>query len=192
MVFETMFSIMVPVILGLIRSALAQRGGFSGVDDFATDVTQATWVAPFTMFIAWLLGLLLTPLLSRFGTKRAPSSAARQEAGATGATSGGMDDASLTMGSRIGNFTRAGRDAFLILLGTTVINQAGHGFGGAVVALTWVMFAILSLWAIMQLFRLPYWLDFLGFLPAAVLAVILFSLAFRNAGKRSDVVVKVP
>jgi hypothetical protein len=41
---------------------------------------------------------------------------------------------------------RGARDAFLILLGTTIVNQAGYGHTGGTVVLTWIVFGLLCLW----------------------------------------------
>ncbi len=106
----------------------------SGTNAFGTGQAEAIWIATFTFFIVWLLGLLLTPLISMLhGSRKMPM----PSSGATGATEAGTTPASGSgqptqsyWSSRLANFTRAARDSFLILLGMTLVNVSGHGVTG--------------------------------------------------------------
>ncbi|RKO88762.1 hypothetical protein BDK51DRAFT_27529 [Blyttiomyces helicus] len=66
--------------------------------------TEACWVAVFTFFIIWLLGLFFVPFAGNLFK------------GSEGGIRQGAN-----------NFARASRDAFLILLAVVVANQAGDG-----------------------------------------------------------------
>jgi hypothetical protein len=86
----------------------------------AYDDPLGVWVATFTLFILWLLGLLLSPLIIRFSRMAVP----------TPGTSESQETMSKTPSpwqARIANFTRASRDAFLLLFATSVVNQTGSG-----------------------------------------------------------------
>ncbi|KAJ3045812.1 hypothetical protein HK097_001110 [Rhizophlyctis rosea] len=141
----------------------ARQGGTApGVNHFPTGGMKALWIATFTMFIIWLVGLLLAPIAARFLSGR--------EGGEAG------------MSRNFNNLARAARDAFLILLVTTLVTQAGYGASPGVVALHWVSFGFLILWLLVNTFAPNlWWLEFLAFLPVAVLQVINFALAFRGA-----------
>ncbi len=73
------------------------------------------------MFILWLLGLLLSPLIIRFSQKTSNQPAESGESQET------MAKAPSPWQARIANFTRASRDGFLLLFATTVANQSGTG-----------------------------------------------------------------
>ncbi|KAJ3087586.1 hypothetical protein HK102_010733 [Quaeritorhiza haematococci] len=122
------------------------------------------------MFILWLLGLLLSPLIRRFmGPKGGP-----RPHGAAGEVPESKAVANIS------NYTRAARDGFLILLGMTLINMAGHGITAAVVTLTWIIFGLLVLWLLFELAGMGYWwLDMVVLLPIVVLSIINFAFSFR-------------
>ncbi|KAI8809814.1 hypothetical protein BJ742DRAFT_802520 [Cladochytrium replicatum] len=87
-----------------------------------------------------------------------------------------------TWGDKMTNFSRATRDAFLILLSTVVITMAGHGFTTLPLIFLWIVLGLLVLWMISQLLhRKVRWIaDVFLLLPVAVLSIIIWSLAFRN------------
>ncbi|KAJ3031796.1 hypothetical protein HDV00_008126 [Rhizophlyctis rosea] len=144
-----------------VHIAKRQAGGMAGLNHFPTGGMKALWIATFTMFIIWLLGLLFAPIAAKF-------------------LSGG--DGKGGMSRSVNNLARSARDAFLILLATTLVTQAGYGASPGVVAMHWVTFGFLILWILLQTFAPGlWWLEMLFFLPVIVLEIINFALAFRGA-----------
>ena len=78
----------------------------------------------------------------------------------------------------MGNAAETARDAFLILLGIVLINQAGHGITSAVETLIWIIFSFLVLRWLASFFTLNIIVEWLLFFPAFVLSAIAFGLAF--------------
>ncbi len=119
-----------------------QQGGVPaqfGVGQFADGNVEAVWISVFTFFIAWLLGLLLTPLITLLrGGRKTPtpstSATGATEAGAASTTATGSpgEKGTSNWGSRLANFTRAARDSLLILLSIAVVNMFGHGATGVI------------------------------------------------------------
>ncbi|KAI8837849.1 hypothetical protein BC829DRAFT_404776 [Chytridium lagenaria] len=61
--------------------------------------------------------------------------------------------------------------------------MAGYGIPGETVGLVWAVFAALLVWTLVQLlpFDLSWWLDVVWAFVMAVLAIVVWSFAFRNA-----------
>ncbi|KAJ3179070.1 hypothetical protein HDU85_005025 [Gaertneriomyces sp. JEL0708] len=140
-----------------------QAGGIPGINRFINGKNEAVWISVYVAFILWLLSLLIAPAMHNFGKNK--------PVGRLGGLSG------------IANrFARAARDTFLIVLVTVLVNQSGHGVSGGIVALQWIVTALLVLWTLVEAFAPQlWWLDMLLFLGAMVLQIISFALAFRNA-----------
>lgn len=68
----------------------------------------------------------------------------------------------------------------LILFALVVVNMAGHGITGGVVALVWIIFGLGLLWNLMYFVFYHALVDFLLVLPIVVLSIITYALAFRN------------
>ncbi|KAL2913126.1 hypothetical protein HK105_207364 [Polyrhizophydium stewartii] len=141
-------------------------GGIAGLNQFANGDTESVWIAVFIFFILWLIGLLILPIVE--------------------ATAGDPKPSESGVPRTIHSYTRAARDGFLILLATTLANQAGHGITYNIVAITWTSFALLVLWTLLHTFtplalRFMWWIEMLVFLPIAALQIANFALAFRNA-----------
>ncbi|KAJ3322332.1 RAB3A interacting protein [Blyttiomyces sp. JEL0837] len=140
-------------------------GGTLGFNGFQGLYTESAWIATFCLFIIWLLSLLISPII----VKLFPST-----------SSGGRETNSAA--ERMSYFTRACRDAFLIILATTLVNMAGFGINSGVVTLTWIVFGLLVAWIVAIAAGLSFWwLELLLLLPIVVLQIINFALAFRNA-----------
>ncbi|TPX72917.1 hypothetical protein SpCBS45565_g00390 [Spizellomyces sp. 'palustris'] len=138
-----------------------QGGGSPGTNRFINGLTESAWVAVFCAFILWLLGLLLAPVLNRWGAAKAEE----RYGGASGAAN---------------RFARSARDAFLILLATTVANEAGRGITTAVVVLTWVAALLLLFWILISTFAPGYWwLEMLLFFFITGVQIANFALAFK-------------
>ncbi|KAJ3126457.1 hypothetical protein HK098_007509 [Nowakowskiella sp. JEL0407] len=134
----------------------------AGANQFPDGGTEAVWVAVYTMFIIWLLGLFIVPMTFRLMNKPR--------------VSGGP-----TPHDRMSNYCRAARDSFLILLGSTLINQSGYGITPVNVALTWIVLGLCVLWILIGIVFPKWWLELLVLIPIAVLQIINSAFAFRNS-----------
>ncbi|TPX50253.1 hypothetical protein SeMB42_g01389 [Synchytrium endobioticum] len=177
---------------------------------FINGLTESGWVATYIPFILFVVILLFAPLWERlsarrWGTDRAytPSSAPpgfqpeMTEAGQpiplqheTGQEYAGMTPSSThvtpeseSWPTRMADFAGAARDSTLILFTIVTATMAGYGYSGTPLVLTWIILGILLLWHLNQF--MPWvvrWVfDTILMLIVAILAIIVFSFAFRNA-----------
>ncbi|KAJ3121347.1 hypothetical protein HK098_003761 [Nowakowskiella sp. JEL0407] len=105
--------IILPTLAFVLMSALVEvnaQGGGTNLNSFVDGGHEAVWVAVYTIFIIWLLGLVIAPITYRFLHKASD-----------------RPDSGPTAHDRLNNYNRAARDSFLILLGSTLINQSGFG-----------------------------------------------------------------
>ncbi|EGF78341.1 hypothetical protein BATDEDRAFT_26947 [Batrachochytrium dendrobatidis JAM81] len=159
----------------MVSNTSVGGGGLLGHDTFASSETQfiAVWIATFIFFILWLLSLFLLPVIEALASKAHEESVEERESETVPPASAST-------------MTRSSRDAFLILLATTLANQSGHGHTYYTLSITWASFSLLVVWIFVRMLipeaaRFMWWLDMLVFFPVLALQIANFGLAFSNA-----------
>ncbi|KAJ3031795.1 hypothetical protein HDV00_008125 [Rhizophlyctis rosea] len=166
-------------------------GSITGPGAMPSGLIEAAWIAAFLGFILWLAHLLFQPLVNRLFTPKEGGEGGTEAAAAAGEGAGtGATDQQEHPTSRRANFlnklnkmTRASRDAFLITFGLVVASIAGFGIPVATLVLIWVVFFLLCWWILVQVCpnSVAWILDFLLTLPFAVLSIIIWARAFKDA-----------
>jgi len=78
--------------------------------------------------------------------------------------------------------TRACRDAFLLLMATTLVKMAGYGYNSSSLVLQWVLFAFLWCWMLSQLLHptISWIVDFAWMITLSALFLIMWGIAWKE------------
>ncbi|RHZ53317.1 hypothetical protein Glove_443g65 [Diversispora epigaea] len=146
-------------------------------DKRAVDNTylEAMFVALFTLFIIWAVGIVISELLR---TKRDTSNTTNAP---TVPPAERTDVISTNrMDSRSKKATNAVRDAFLMLTVAILTTLAGYGATKAAVILTWIFFGLVILLLLSILLADLIWITLIFQLLAFPLIIAILSLAFKD------------
>jgi len=138
--------------------------------------SQGGWITVYIMLLLWFIILLMTPIARYLGRSKADRADHDTEANAVAGNHRGTGG----WRNRLVDAGRAARDSYIILLGTVLINVAGHGVDSAVETLLWIVMGIQIVWFFMHLFFYNPFVDMILLLAFITLTIINFALAFRD------------
>ncbi|KAJ8330684.1 hypothetical protein O5D80_001196 [Batrachochytrium dendrobatidis] len=181
----------------------------SGETGFSTRQIESAWGATFVFYILYLIFIQLEsyyqhqlyhsfypPLLSRSLESTPEPTNAATTTTATTALPVNIQNAAVIetsidpplsrfykrMHMRLLNVGSAVCDSFLILLGTTLVSQAGYGITDGTTVFIWILLGLLTVWSIAQTFSAitRQLVDGIVFLLAFVALMVIWGFAWRG------------